>query len=1055
MPAAVNNGAWHQVVLTYGTGTLTLYLDGAAVASQAATRGTVMDTYGFGIGAVINPGDANSGGYFNGSIDEVSFYTTVLSAGTVTDHYQLGAAVVPEPIVTTTGTALAYIENGTTAVDNLLTLSDADSANLTAATVTMTTNYLFGQDTLAFTNQNGITGTWTAGTGVMALSGSATVAQYQTALRSITYNNNSDFPNTSTRTVTFSASDGTNTSSTASRTITITAVNDAPAGSPATLTVNEDATYSFGTADFGMYDTADNGAHALLAVKITTLPALGTLKLSGVNVTAGQTVSAADITSALLTYTPVLNGSGTGYTSFTFQVQDNGGTANGGIDLDASPNTITFNVTAVNDAPVNSVPGSQSTTPNTAKVFSSGNGNLISISDVDVAAGSMQVQLVSTNGATTLSGTAGLSFSVGDGTADATMTFTGTVAAVNTALSGLSFNPTTSFTGTASLQIVSSDQGNTGTGGTLTDNDTITINVSSRPVTTATVANLAYTENGAAVALDAGITVTDSDSNITGATVSMTTNYVNGQDTLAFTNQLGITGSWSAASGVLTLSGTTTPANYQTAMRTITYVNSSENPASSNRNVNFVVSDSIGAGNTASRQVTVSAVNDAPVNSVPGAQSTATNTAKVFSTGNGNLISVTDVDAAGGTMQVQLVSTNGATTLSTVTGLSFTVGDGTADATMTFTGSFAAVNTALSGLSFNPTNGFNGAASLQIVTADQGNTGSGGTKSDSDTITITVASSCGNELVTNGGFENGAVTAPWTSSPASGVVTTTGTHSGTWKALLGGQGTDTTETLSQDVTIPANCSATLTYWLRITTTENTHPFDFFRVQVIAGSTTTLQTFDDSVVMGSYAQQTVDLSAYAGQTVTLRFLSDEDGSLQTSFFLDDVSLLTSVASYFDTVQATSGLVNYYRMGEATTSADSMTGTTGVTLQSRSGETDAAWTKHPTSTGDAVLTNQGRVRKSGATLGALYYTSAVPTSADYTVEADVRLAGTEVTNDIAGVVGRVTRARPPSTPSATSRRITPGTCTGWSTTRGPSLARPLRRSPAARRTASRWT
>ena len=121
-------------------------------------------------------------------------------------------------------------------------------------------------------------------------------------------------------------------------------------------------------------------------------------------------------------------------------------------------------------------------------------------------------------------------------------------------------------------------------------------------------------------------------------------------------------------------------------MRTITYVNSSQNPATSNRNVNFVVSDAIGAGNTSTRQVAVTAVNDAPANTVPAAQTTNRNTAKVFSTGNSNLISVTDVDAAGGTMQVQLVSTNGATTLSTLTGLSFSVGDGTADATMTFTG---------------------------------------------------------------------------------------------------------------------------------------------------------------------------------------------------------------------------------------------------------------------------------------------------------------------------------------------------------------------------------
>ena len=94
MPAAVNDGAWHQVVLTYNGTTLTLYIDSVALATQAATRSTVMDAYGFGIGAVINPTDANSGGFFNGSIDEVSFYTTVLSQGTVTDHYQLGTAAV-------------------------------------------------------------------------------------------------------------------------------------------------------------------------------------------------------------------------------------------------------------------------------------------------------------------------------------------------------------------------------------------------------------------------------------------------------------------------------------------------------------------------------------------------------------------------------------------------------------------------------------------------------------------------------------------------------------------------------------------------------------------------------------------------------------------------------------------------------------------------------------------------------------------------------------------------------------------------------------------------
>ena len=50
-------------------------------------------------------------------------------------------------------------------------------------------------------------------------------------------------------------------------------------------------------------------------------------------------------------FVPAANASGAGYASFTFQVRDNGGTANGGVDLDQSPNTITINVTAVNDAP--------------------------------------------------------------------------------------------------------------------------------------------------------------------------------------------------------------------------------------------------------------------------------------------------------------------------------------------------------------------------------------------------------------------------------------------------------------------------------------------------------------------------------------------------------------------------------------------------------------------------------------------------------------------------------------------------------------------------------
>ncbi len=80
--------------------------------------------------------------------------------------------------------------------------------------------------------------------------------------------------------------------------------------------------YVFQTADFGF---SDADADAFIAVKISTLPAQGTLQLDGASVAAGQFVPVADITAGKLAYTPVAGSSG----SFTFQVQDDGtGNAN-------------------------------------------------------------------------------------------------------------------------------------------------------------------------------------------------------------------------------------------------------------------------------------------------------------------------------------------------------------------------------------------------------------------------------------------------------------------------------------------------------------------------------------------------------------------------------------------------------------------------------------------------------------------------------------------------------------------------------------------------------
>ena len=122
--------------------------------------------------------------------------------------------------------------------------------------------------------------------------------------------------------------------------------NHAPAGADKALPMFEDVPYTFSASDFSFTDV---DGHTLSAVKITTLPATGLLALNGVAVAIGQSILAADIEH--LTWTPPLNFNGNGAGSFTFQVVDNGGTYGGGVDTDQSPNTITFNVAPVNDAP--------------------------------------------------------------------------------------------------------------------------------------------------------------------------------------------------------------------------------------------------------------------------------------------------------------------------------------------------------------------------------------------------------------------------------------------------------------------------------------------------------------------------------------------------------------------------------------------------------------------------------------------------------------------------------------------------------------------------------
>ncbi|WP_457032553.1 putative Ig domain-containing protein [Kitasatospora sp. P5_F3] len=146
------------------------------------------------------------------------------------------------------------------------------------------------------------------------------------------------------------------------------------------------------------------------------------------------------------------------------------------------------------------------------------------------------------------------------------------------------------------------------------------------------------------------------------------------------------------------------------------------------------------------------------------------------------------------------------------------------------------------------------------------------------------------QLLGNAGFETGTA-APWTTT--SGVVdnsTSQAAHSGSWKAWLNGYGSAHTDSATQTVTIPAGCRATLSYWLHIDTAETgSTVYDKLTVTANGTSVATYSNVDKNT---GYAQKTVDLSSYAGQSVTLKFNGVEDSSLKTSFVIDDTAIQTS-------------------------------------------------------------------------------------------------------------------------------------------------------------------
>ncbi len=134
-------------------------------------------------------------------------------------------AIQTAPVLSAGTPSVSFTGGGSAvAVDTVLTALDYTSTNLTGATISITSGFVSG-DTLGFTTQNGIAGSYNV-TGVLTLTGSATVLQYQTAIRSVTFsfspgNGNPTAGGSTSRTLTYTATDGALTSTGVTSSITV------------------------------------------------------------------------------------------------------------------------------------------------------------------------------------------------------------------------------------------------------------------------------------------------------------------------------------------------------------------------------------------------------------------------------------------------------------------------------------------------------------------------------------------------------------------------------------------------------------------------------------------------------------------------------------------------------------------------------------------------------------------------------------------------------------------------------------------------------------------
>ena len=295
------------------------------------------------------------------------------------------------------------------------------------------------------------------------------------------------------------------------------------------------------------------------------------------------------------------------------------------------------------------------------------------------------------------------------------LTLSGTESEINAALATLSYQGDLNFNGSDVLTVVSTDSAGT----PLSDTDTVAITVTpvnDAPVNTVPGAQTVSEDTPLSIS---GISVTDIDGNLASTQLSVS----NGTITVSLAGGATISAG-SNGSGSLTLSGTESEIN--AALATLSYQGDLNFNGSDV--LTIVSTDSAGTplSDTDTVAITVTPVNDAPVNTVPGPQTVSEDTPLSISG-----ISVTDID--GNLASTQLSVSNG--TISVVLSGSAIISAGSnGSSSLTISGSEAEINATLASISYQGNLNFNGSDVLTVISTDSAGT----PLSDTDTVAITV-----------------------------------------------------------------------------------------------------------------------------------------------------------------------------------------------------------------------------------------------------------------------------------------------------------------------------